>query len=425
MLKRNKKAALGFVFVTVLIDVIGLGIIIPVVPDLIRQLTHKGLSRAAELNGLLTFAYAFMQFVCAPLMGNLSDRYGRRPVLLFALFGFGIDYLLMGFAPTLGWLFLGRVVAGMTGASFTTATAYIADVSEPEKRAQNFGLVGAAFGLGFIIGPALGGHLSVFGTRVPFFAAAALSLLNCAYGYFILPESLPKENRRRFEWKRSNPIGSLQQFKKYPSISGLIIAIILVNLSAHALQSTWLFYNMEKFHWDARWGGYSLSFIGLMIALVQGLLIRVIIPKLGQERSVYIGLLLYSIGFILFAFATQGWEMFLFMVPYALGGIAGPALQGLISAQVPSNEQGELQGGLTSLMSACAIFGPVLMPGLFAYFTGKDAPFKFPGAPFIAGAILTTASTILTYRNYRKNKEIKKEPGLELKTALNMHPDRI
>ncbi len=407
MIARNKKAALGFVFITVLIDVIGLGIIIPVVPDLIRQLTGKGLSRAAELNGLLTFAYAFMQFVCAPIMGNLSDRYGRRPVLLFALLGFGIDYLFQGFAPTLGWLFVGRIIAGMTGASFTTATAYIADVSEPGKRAQNFGLVGAAFGLGFIIGPALGGQLSVFGTRVPFFAAAALSLLNCLYGYFILPESLPAERRRKFEWKRANPVGALTQFKKYPAISGLIISIILVYLSAHAVQSTWLFYNMEKFNWDAKWGGYSLSFIGLMIALVQGLLIRIIIPKLGQERSVYIGLMLYSVGFILFAFATQGWQMFLFMVPYALGGIAGPALQGLISNQIPANEQGELQGGLTSLMSASAIVGPVVMTALFSYFTGKDAPFKFPGAPFLVGAILTILSAVLAYRNYRKNKAAK------------------
>jgi len=404
MMARNKKAALGFIFITVLIDVIGLGIIIPVVPDLIRQLTHKGLSRAAELNGLLTFAYAFMQFVCAPIMGNLSDRYGRRPVLLFALLGFGLDYLFQGFAPTLGWLFVGRIIAGMTGASFTTATAYIADVSEPEKRAQNFGLVGAAFGLGFIIGPALGGHLSVYGTRVPFFAAAVLSLLNCIYGYFILPESLPAERRRKFEWKRANPIGSLLQFKKYPSLSGLIVSIILVYLSAHAIQSTWLFYNMEKFHWNAQWGGYSLSFVGVMVALVQGVLIRIIMPKLGQERSVYVGLILYSIGFVLFAFATQGWEMFVFIIPYALGGIAGPALQGLISNQIPANEQGELQGGLTSLMSACAIFGPVLMTALFSYFTGKDAPFIFPGAPFIVGAVLTLTSAFLAYKNYRKNK---------------------
>jgi DHA1 family tetracycline resistance protein-like MFS transporter len=413
MIAKNRKAALGFIFLTVLIDVIGLGIIAPVIPDLIKQLTGKGLSRAAELNGLLTLAYALMQFVCAPLMGNLSDRYGRRPVLLFSLLGFGFDYLFQGFAPTLGWLFVGRTIAGMTGASFTTATAYIADVSEPGKRAQNFGLVGAAFGLGFIIGPVLGGHLSVYGTRVPFFAAAALSLLNCIYGYFVLPESLPVERRRKFEWTRANPVGSLKQFKKYPSLYGLFAAMTLIYLSAHAILSTWLYYNMKKFNWDAQWGGYSLGFIGIMIALVQGLLIRVIIPKLGQERSVYVGLSLYSIAFILFAFATQGWEMFLFMVPYALGGIAGPALQGIISSHVPANEQGELQGGLTSLMSCCAIIGPLIMTGLFAYFTGKDAPFIFPGAPFIVGALLTMTSAVIAYKNYRKNKLLQ-EPTKDL-----------
>jgi len=400
----NKKAALGFVFITVLIDIIGFGIIVPVVPDLIKQLTGKGLSRAANLNGYLTSAYAIMQFVCAPIIGNLSDRYGRRPVLLFSLLGFGIDYLFQGFAPNLLWLFVGRIVAGITGASFTTATAYIADVSEPGKRAQSFGLVGAAFGLGFIIGPALGGQLSVFGTRVPFFVAAGLSLLNCLYGYFILPESLPLERRRKFEWKRANPIGSLIQFKKYPSISELIIALLLVFLSAQAIQSTWLYYNMTKFHWDAKLGGYSLSFIGLMIVLVQGLLIRFIIPKLGQERSVYIGLMLYSIGFILFAFATQGWEMYVFIIPYALGGITDPSLQGLISMQILENEQGELQGGITSLRSVSAALGPTIMTGLFSYFTGKDAPFIFPGAPFIVGALLTISSAILAYKNYRKNK---------------------
>lgn len=420
MISKNKNAALTFVFLTVLIDVIGLGIIAPVVPDLIKQLTGKGLSRAANLNGYLTSAYAIMQFICAPIIGNLSDRYGRRPVLLFSLLGFGLDYLLQGFAPTLGWLFLGRVVAGITGASFTTATAYIADVSAPEKRAQNFGLVGAAFGLGFIIGPALGGHLSVFGTRTPFFAAAALSLLNCIYGYFVLPESLPTARRRKFEWKRANPIGSLTQFKKYPSVSELIIALLLVFLSTQAILSTWLYYNMGKFHWNAKLGGYSLSFIGLMVVLVQGLLIRIIIPRLGKERSVYIGLMLYSLGFILFAFATQGWEMYIFIIPYALGGITDPSLQGLISTQISENEQGELQGGITSLRSVAAVLGPAIMTNLFSYFTGKDAPFIFHGAPFLVGAALTITSAILTYRNYKRNKPAEEEVsevGFEQNTA--------
>src|SRR4051794_4772635 len=401
-MKNRKEAALGFIFITLLIDSIGFGIIIPVMPTLITQMIHGNLSVASEYGGWLTFAYSFMQFICAPIVGNLSDKYGRRPVLLFSLFGFGIDYLFLSVAPTIWWLFVGRAVAGITGASFTTASAYIADISTPEKRAQNFGLIGAAFGLGFIIGPGIGGQLTKYGVRFPFYAAAALALLNWLYGYFILPESLSKEHRRKFEWKRANPLGSLLQLKKYPAVSGLIISLILVYIAVHAVQSTWTFYNMEKFSWTPQLVGYSLTFVGVMIALVQGGLIRVVIPKLGQERSVYIGLGLYGVGFILFAFATQGWMMFAFMVPYALGGIAGPSIQGIISTHVPPNEQGELQGALTSLMSATSIVGPVLMTSLFAYFTAKDAPLIFPGAPFAMGALLTVISSLLAYRSLKK-----------------------
>lgn len=401
---RNKKeAALGFIFITLLIDVTGLGIIVPVLPDLIKSMIHSDLSKAAVYNGWLTFAYAAMQFLCAPVVGNLSDQFGRRPVLLFSLLGFGIDYLFLAFSPTIQWLFIGRIIAGMTGASFTTATAYIADISPPEKRAQNFGLVGAAFGLGFIIGPALGGLLGHFGLRVPFFVAAGLSLLNCLYGYFILPESLPKEHRRPFEARRANPVGSLRMLLRYPAISPLVASLVLVYISGHAVQSTWTYYNMQKFGWDELWVGLSLTFVGVMVALVQGALIRVIIPKLGQHKSVYIGLSLYSIGFLLFAFASQGWMMFAFMVPYAFGGIAGPSIQGLISGSIPRNEQGELQGALTSLMSATAIVGPPMMTSLFAYFTSKAAPVQFPGAPFLAGAVLTFFSAWLALKNFRKH----------------------
>lgn len=399
---RTKPAALGFIFLTLLIDITGLGIIIPVLPQLIAQLIHGNLSTAAAYGGWLTFAYAFMQFIFAPVIGALSDKLGRRPVLLWSLFGFGIDYLFLAFAPTIGWLFVGRIVAGITGASFSTATAYIADISAPEKKAQNFGLIGAAFGLGFIIGPVIGGLLGEYGTRVPFFAAAGFSLLNWLYGYFILPESLSRENRRPFDWKRANPLGSLLQLKKYPQVSGLVISLILIYISAHSVQSTWTYYNMEKFNWDNKMVGYSLGFFGLMIALVQGLLIRVVIPKIGQERGVYIGLIFYSIGFMLFAFATRGWMMFAFIIPYTLGGIAGPSIQGIISGSVPANEQGELQGGLTSLMSFSTIIGPVLMTALFAYFTGDNAPFQFPGAPFLMGSILTITSAILAFRSYKR-----------------------
>ena len=395
------KAALGFIFITVLVDVIGFGIIIPVMPALIRELIHGDISAASSYGGWLMFAYAIMQFLCAPILGNLSDKYGRRPVLLFSLLGFGIDYIFLALAPTIGWLFVGRIIAGITGASFTTASAYIADISAPDKRAQNFGMIGAAFGLGFIIGPLIGGILGQFGSRVPFMAAAVLTLLNWLYGYFVLPESLAKENRRPFEWKRANPLGSLVQLKKYPSVAGLIISLTLVYIAAHAVQSTWSFYNIGKFNWDEKMVGYSLAFVGFMIALVQGGLIRLIIPKIGQEKSLYIGLLLYSIGMLLFAFASEGWMMFAFCTVYCLGGIAGPALQGIISSHVPPNEQGELQGALTSLMSATSIVGPLLMTNLFSYFTRPTAPVYFPGAPFLMGAVLFLISTILSYRSLK------------------------
>ena len=400
---KNRSAAVGFIFITLLIDVTGLGIIIPVFPTLITELIDGSLSEASEWGGWLTFAYAIMQFIFAPILGNLSDRYGRRPVLLFSLLGFGLDYIFLAFAPTIGWLFLGRIIAGITGASFTTAAAYIADISPPDKRAQNFGLIGVAFGLGFIIGPVIGGVLGQFGPRIPFIAAAALSLLNALYGYFVLPESLPESNRRKFEWKRANPLGSLLHLKKYPAIGGLIISLILIYIAAHAVQTTWSFYNMEKFKWNEAWVGYSLGFVGLMIAIVQGGLIRVVIPRLGPQRSVYAGLLLYTLGLVLFAFATSGWMMFLFIIPYCMGGIAGPALQGIISGYVPQNEQGELQGALTSLMSVTTIIGPLLMTYLFAYFTSVNAPVLFPGAPFLMGALLMLVSTGLAMRSMKKH----------------------
>ena len=396
---KNGKAALGFIFITLLIDVTGLGIIIPVLPKLITELIHGNLSDAATYGGWLTFAYAIMQFIFAPILGNLSDRFGRRPVLLFSLFGFGIDYLFLAFAPTIWWLFLGRIIAGVTGASFTTASAYIADISTPEKRAQNFGLIGAAFGLGFILGPVIGGLLGQFGSRIPFFAAAGLSLLNTIYGFFVLPESLPAEKRRPFDIKRANPLGSLMQLKKYPAVSGLIITLILMYTANNGLQSTWAYYGMEKFSWNEAWVGYSLGFIGLMIGLVQVVIIRWAIPKFGQEKSLYIGLLFYSLGLMLFAFAPNGLFMIIFIIPYSLGGIAGPALQSIISGFAPSNEQGELQGALTSLKSATTIFAPPLMTSLFAYFTAKNAPILFPGAPFLLSSILVLLSVYLAHRS--------------------------
>lgn len=391
----KRTPALGFILVTLLIDVMGLGIIIPVMPKLITHLTGQPMSEAARWGGWMTFAYAAMQFICAPIMGGLSDRYGRRPVLLASLFGFGIDYLFMAVAPTIWWLFASRVIAGTMGASFTTASAYIADVSPPEKRAQNFGMIGAVFGIGFILGPLAGGLLGPYGARVPFIASAVLTLLNWLYGYFVLPESLAPDHRRPFEWRRANPWASLRNLKKYPVILGLVGSLCLLQIAAHAVQSNWSYYTIEKFHWNERMVGLSVAMVGLMIGVVQGGLIRVIIPKLGAVRSVYVGLGVYSLGFFLYAAATATWMMFAFTGIYCLGGIAGPAIQGLISGQVPANEQGELQGALTSLMSLTAIIGPPLMANTFAWFTGPRAPVYFPGAALTLGGTLTLVATLM------------------------------
>ncbi len=399
-MRDKKQAALGFIFVTLFIDVIGWGIIIPVMPTLIEQLIHGNVSQAATYGGLLNASYAVMQLLFAPVLGNLSDRYGRRPVLLISLFGFAMDYIFQARSTTIAWLFIGRVIAGVTGSSFTTAAAYIADISNEENRAKNFGLIGAAFGLGFIIGPVIGGLLGQFGPRVPFYAAAVLCLLNWLYGYFILPESLDKQHRRPFDWKRANPIGSFKLFERYTSLGPLVTALTLIYIAAHAVQSNWNFYTMYKFSWNEKLIGISLGVIGVLVALVQGWLIRYINPRLGNEKSVYAGLGLYAIGMLLFGFANQSWMMFAFCVPYCLGGIAGPALQSIISRQVLPSEQGELQGALTSLMSATSIVGPLVMTNLFSFFTNKNAPVQFAGAPFILGAILMVISTFLARRSF-------------------------
>ena len=405
----NRTPALSFIFVTLLLDVIGFGIIIPVMPDLIVELsgrtgsTDELLSYASKIGGLMIAAYAFVQFLCAPIVGALSDRYGRRPVLLGSLFGFGVDYLFLALAPSLWWLFLGRVIAGVMGASFTTAGAYIAEISTPEKRAQNFGMIGAAFGLGFIIGPLMGGLLADFGTRTPFFVCAGITLLNWLFGFFILPESLKEENKRKFEWKRANPIGTLKSLTRYPVISGLILALAFIYVSSHAVQTNWAYFVKAKFGWDAAHIGWSLAVVGVAFAVIQGGLIRVIIPKLGQERSVYLGIALYALGFLLYGIATEGWMIYPIIIIYCLGSIAGPALQGIMSSAIPANEQGELQGGFTSLMSLAAIFGPLMMNGTFAWFTGENAPVYFPGAAMILGAVLTLISSLLARNTLKKH----------------------
>jgi MFS transporter, DHA1 family, tetracycline resistance protein len=399
----KNKSALGFIFLTLVIDITGWGIIIPVMPKLMQQLTGKPLTEVATIGGLMLFAYSAMQFLFSPILGGLSDKYGRRPVILLSLAGFAADYLFQALAPSIGWLFVGRLLAGITGASITTASAYIADISTPEKRAQNFGLIGAAFGIGFVLGPLIGGLCSQLGTRAPFYVAAGLTLLNFLYGYFVLPESLAKENRRPFDWKRANPIGSLKQLRKYPVVTGLSIALTLLYIASHAVQSNWSFYTMYKFGWSETMVGISLAVVGLLVGAVQGGLIRYLVPKIGQTKAVYAGLLLYLVGMILFSVASQGWMMFVFLVPYCLGGISGPSMQGIMSNAVPPNEQGELQGALTSLMSLTSIIGPLIMTNLFAYFSSSKAPIYLPGAPFYAGALFLLAGFAVAYKTLSRH----------------------
>jgi DHA1 family tetracycline resistance protein-like MFS transporter len=294
------------------------------------------------------------------------------------------------------------MIAGMLGASFTTAGAYIADISNsPEERGKNFGMMGAAFGLGFVIGPAIGGFLGDMGARMPFMVSAGLSLLNWLYGFFILPESLSTENRRKFEWRRANPFGTIKQIWQYKIVAGLFIALGFIYLSMHAVQSNWSVYTIKKFDWTPTDIGISLAVIGVVTAIVQGGLIRIIIPKLGQQRSVYFGLAMYAFGFVLFAFATKGWMMYAFTAVYCLGGICGPAMQGIMSGKVPPNSQGELQGGFTSLMSFTSIFGPIIMSQIFYVAAADDSPFYFPGAPMMLGAALSLVSSLLARRTLK------------------------
>ncbi|HEY9256412.1 TCR/Tet family MFS transporter [Chitinophaga sp.] len=406
----SKKAAISFIFITLLIDIMGWGLIIPVMADLIAQLKHIPVNQASTYGALLLSVFAIAQFLFAPVIGNLSDKYGRRPVLLLSLFGFGIDYIILALAPAYGWLFVGRVIAGITGASFTTATAYIADVSTDEtSRAKNFGLIGAAFGLGFVLGPALGGFLAHWGIRAPFYAAAALCLLNCVYGYFFLPESLSKENRRPFEWRRANPFGSLKFLTRHREIGGLALSFFLIYLGAQAVQGNWNFFTIYRFNWSEKMVGISLAVVGVLVGAVQAGLTRVVNPKIGNEKSIYLGLSLYTVGLVLFAFATQGWMMFAFLIPYCLGGICGPSLQSVISGHVPANQQGELQGALTSLMSLTAIIGPLMMNSTFAYFTTDKAPFYFPGVHFLIGAVCMLLSIIITYKVLNREKTSRPE----------------
>jgi len=393
--RKPGRYALAFLFVTVLLDIIGLGIIIPVMPTLLTELTGKSVSEAAPYGGALLFVYAVMQFFMSPILGGLSDRFGRRPVILFSLLGYSIDFLLMALAPTYWWLFLGRALSGAFAATFATANAYIADISPPERRAANFGLLGAAFGLGFIIGPGIGGWLGEMGTRLPFFAASAIIFVNFVYGFFVLPETLAEENRRAFSWARANPFGSLIQVAKYPIVIGVLVTYFVMQFAHNSLPAIWAYFTEWKYGWSPSEVGTSLMFVGVLAAAVQGGLTRKLIPMIGERRAVLIGaasMIASFVGYSMLA-PTGAWVYF-WLVIGALGGFMMPAMQGLMSRATPSNAQGELQGAIASVMSITMMTSPLTMTLLFEYFTGADTPVEFAGAPFLAAAILLALAMI-------------------------------
>ena len=399
----RRPAAVIFILITVFIDVLGIGIIIPILPELIKEFTGGSTAMAGRWFGVLASAYALTQFLFAPLLGALSDRVGRRPVILISLFGLGVDYLVMGFAPTLGWLFVGRVVAGIMGASFTTAHAYIADVSAPKDRARNFGLVGVAFGMGFIFGPALGGLLGGIDLRLPFFASAGLALVNWLYGYFVLPESLPADKRDSFSWKKANPIGSLLVLRSYPLVAGLAAAFVFLVLAQRGLETVWVLYTGYKFGWDEQANGLSLALVGIMAAIVQGGLVRPIVGRLGERRAILWAVVMGAITFTGYGLAPAGWVLLVFIVVGSIGGVAGPAIQSLVAATVPPTDQGKVQGGLTSLMSLTGIAAPLIFTaGVFSYFTSPDAPLNLPGAPFLLGALMYVFALWTLARLFRR-----------------------
>lgn len=399
----HRQPAIAFIFVTLFLDVLGIGLLIPILPKLVEQLSGGNVASASATFGALAALYSAMQFLCSPALGSLSDRFGRRPVILLSLLGSGLDYLLLAWAPTLPWFFLGRIVSGITGASITAASAYIADVSPPEKRAQNFGLIGAAFGLGFITGPVLGGVLGNVGLRVPFYVAAGLTLLNWLYGLLVLPESLPADQRRAFSWSRANPVGSLVALKSYPIVLSLTATFFLIHTAQNGLHSTWVLYTSHRYGWDTRAVGVSLAIVGIMAMIVQGGLVRVIVPKLGERRSILFGLSV-SIGVMTaYGLATQGWMIYAFLTVGSLGMVSGPAAQALISRHVPLNEQGAMQGALASLGSLSGIIGPPVAASLFGYFISSRAPVYLPGAAFFASALMMSGALVLAVRAFKRN----------------------
>lgn len=402
-MSEKQTKGLIFILITICIDSIGLGIIIPSLPSLIADATHLSINESSKYSGPVLATYAFMQFLFSPLIGNLSDRFGRRPIILMSLLGLGLDYVFMFFAPSLAWLIFGRAVSGMFGASFTTAAAYIADISSDENRARNFGLIGAAFGVGFIIGPAIGGVASEFGIRVPFMVAAFLSLANFIYGLLFLKESLPVSDRRKFEIERANPIGALVQIIRFPKYRGLFVVTFIVMLSNMAIHSVWNYYTIARYGWETKDVGISLAVVGVCFGVVQGALSGPIVKRMGEKGAATLGLIILSVVTLGIGLIPYGWMMYLIILPYAFSGIVDPSIRSLVSSQAKSNEQGELQGIFTSLMSLAEMTGPIFMMWIFY----KSVPLAeknpvFYGSPFFVAAALAITSLIVLRYVFRR-----------------------
>lgn len=408
--KQPRKAAMIFIFVTLLIDILGIGIVIPVLPDLIKELVAGNLaspaaiaSRASLWGGIIGSSYALTQFFFAPIVGALSDRFGRRPILLLSMLGLGVDYLVQYSAPTLAWLFAGRIFAGIMGASFTTANAYIADISTDETRARNFGLLGVAFGVGFALGPAIGGLLGAYSLRLPFLVAACLSLLNALYGYFVLPESLASENRSEFTASKLNPFASLLKMRAYPVVAGLAVAIFFISLAQRGLENVWVYFTSYRYGWDELTNGMALGLVGIMAIIVQGGMVRPVIKRFGERKTVLYGISTAVITFMGYSFATQGWMIYCVIIFGAIGGVAGPAIQSIVAKSVGPSEQGQMQGAISSLRSVTSIFAPLIFTsGLFSYFTSEKAPITLPGIPFFVGSLLNMIALVVIYRVFKK-----------------------
>jgi DHA1 family tetracycline resistance protein-like MFS transporter len=396
----GRKPAVIFILVTLMLDVLGIGLIIPILPRLIESFAHHDIVTASRLYGALGALYALMQFVCAPIIGSLSDRFGRRKVILASLFAYAVDYVILVFAPNIGWLFVGRILTGITGANFSAAMAYIADVSPPEKRAANFGMMGAAFGLGFIAGPALGGLLGKHGLfgidplRAPFVVAGCLTLVNWMYGCFVLPESLAPKNRRPFSWARSNPIGALRAFRSHPAAIELAATYFLLNLAHQVFPATWVLYTEYRYKWDTFQTGLSLTVVGVVVAVVQGGLTRVAVAKLGEKKTIMMGMTISTLAYIGYGSASVGWIVYVILCFGAFGGVTMPTIQSVISRQVGADEQGRLQGALMSLASIAGILGLIILPSLFAYSISPRAPIHLPGSPYYFSCVLVIAAML-------------------------------